>query len=267
MVFDAQRGAGMVHDRRQQGCMPSRRVRMRAETPRDLVDVDVVSGHARWFARSFGRADYPALTTEDLHAVAAVFDPISFEPGTIVFRAGDPATGVYVVREGTVYLRSGQADPGHLLARTGAGSALGDGEALMGVTTYEATAQAYNRVSALRAASVHFAGLLAARPRVALRWLGATLRSRDAARGRIEQLLGGSVGARLCGALVELADDHGYVHQTHEALAELIGARRETVSRGMARLRSRRVIDNTSAGVVLLDRELAAAIAVAVDRE
>ena len=219
----------------------------------------VKESHLRWFARTFGRAEYPPLTADDLAYLADVVEAVEYEAGDLLYREGDEGDAVFVILWGTVYLRRGTPEPGHVVAHVDAGSALGDAEAVFD-TAYRSTAQAFSDVLALRIRRAELLAMLAARPRIALRWLGATFDTREAARSRVDQMHH-NVEARLCDSLLQLGDENGLVYRTHQQLADLIGARRETVSRGLARIRERGVIETGPGWMRVLDRERAGAIA------
>src|SRR5260370_22538983 len=62
---------------------------------------------AAWVARCVGRGEAAPLRAEDVAALAGTLQVRELAPGQVAFKAGDPAAGVWIVRDGRVELAGG----------------------------------------------------------------------------------------------------------------------------------------------------------------
>lgn len=97
--------------------------------------------------------------------------------------------------------------------------------------------------------------LIAAHPRLALRLLEALTTRLEETEARLVTLAFRGVPARLAATLLRLADEGGRaVHgQTHQHLAELVGASRETVTRVLNDFQTRGFVDLRRGALRILD--------------
>jgi CRP-like cAMP-binding protein len=150
-------------------------------------------------------------------------------PGQVVFKAGDPAAGVWIVREGRVELSVGTGRRRavvHLL-RPGGGD--GDIQLLLGMPLlYTARAVADARCLFLPSAS--FEQLLATRLPIARRWLSSVAQRLAASQARVFGLLGQSLTAQAARLLAEEADS-GRAALPQRTLAAMLGVQRPSLNK------------------------------------
>lgn len=99
--------------------------------------------------------------------------------------------------------------------------------------------------------------LLRGSPTLALRWTTSVAARLEHSQRRLATLLTKDLDAQVASLLLdarERADDGGWqTPLSHGMLAELLGVRRQSVSRAMARLRQRGVVANAYRRITLLD--------------
>jgi CRP/FNR family transcriptional regulator, cyclic AMP receptor protein len=187
----------------------------------------------------------------------------SLDPGEALYRMGQPAESVYLVRRGLV--KTSLVSPGGqelTLRLYRAGDILGE----LCFCTGERREQAV----ALEASEVVNIPLVALLrrirqdPEAAMDFTSAVCENLAAAYEGLRSLSFDPVSERLARALLELADRLGETaagririghHITQEELAHMIGARREVVSGLMNRFRTEEMISYTRRGLIEVDRE------------
>ena len=95
--------------------------------PGHRAEEDARIRQAAWVARCVGRGEAAPLRPDDVTALAGMLQVREFTPGQVAFRAGDPVTGVWIVREGRIELSVGSGPRRavvHLLRPGGGGSEL-----------------------------------------------------------------------------------------------------------------------------------------------
>jgi CRP-like cAMP-binding protein len=197
------------------------------------------------------------LTDTQLQELERLCRPVARDPGTTLFRQGDPADTFYLLVEGMVELRA--RPPGRRAYRTveliGPSCTFGD-EALLGESHYLASARVIKAVRCLALSRSAFEMLAANRPDVALGVLRCATAClvKTVRRAAILTQAPADVGLRLL--LEELsgvgsqADESGSsegggagpqnipVRITHAQLAGVLHVSRETVSRMLSQLAS-----------------------------
>src|SRR6185437_14776053 len=68
---------------------------------------------------------FKVLDIQILEGIAPIFAEVQYGPGQIVFKQGDPADAVYIVRQGSVEVIQGE-DPPKILAYVTAGECFGE---------------------------------------------------------------------------------------------------------------------------------------------
>ncbi len=160
--------------------------------------------------------------------------PSSLRRGTSVYREHDPADRVYVVDRGTIGLGSLSADGKRgLLSLAGGGDTFGELAIVEERRSHDAEALEDCRLLSVDAEIV--ASLVRRDPATAAAFievLGASLRrSSDALRDAILLDVPGRLARRLCG----FAEQRDPPAISQQALAQMVGASRETVNRVLAR--------------------------------
>jgi CRP-like cAMP-binding protein len=203
-----------------------------------------------------------ALEPSDLEALTAWGRARRFRRGAMLFREGEGAEHVLIVRAGRVKVSSFTADGKEvLLAVRGPGELLGELSAIDGEPR-SATASALEQVDVLSVPAEDFRAFLEMRPRVTVSLMQMLSRKlRDADRKRIEFGAHDTVG-RVCHRLVELAERFGEESSrgvritlplSQQELAGWTGASREAVSKALHQLRSRGYIETARRGITVLD--------------
>lgn len=68
---------------------------------------------------------FAGLDNDALDRLALLADHVAFDAGTDVFRAGDPATALFLVTEGWIDILAGEEEPHQLLTAVTAGDVFG----------------------------------------------------------------------------------------------------------------------------------------------
>ena len=183
---------------------------------------------------------------------------------------GDPASVIAMIGTGHVRLTRALFDARTLsLGYRGPGDLVGEA-AIGGVTAYRETAVATEDVEALLIPVATVRALAAADDAFGDGLLALLVERRGDAEERLASLLFRNVEARLAEFLVKAAQRWGISEPqgvlittrfTHQEVANLIGATRETVTITLGSLRKRGVIDVDRRRVVVLDRKALEALA------
>ena len=183
------------------------------------------------------------ITEAELGSIAERVTTASFDPGQVIFTAGDRGGDLLIVHRGSVRVTNASANGRQqLLSIEGEGSSLGEVSVFDG-GPYSATA--ITPTVLLRVKGEHFRNLCAAQPAVAfkvIRVLGHRLRR---LRGLVEQLSFETVRSRLIAHLLELAREQGTVialGENNEEIAARLGTVRDLVSRNLGRLHNEGLI-------------------------
>jgi len=209
-----------------------------------------------------------------LHAIPG-FERVSrrrvFDKGAVLFAEGQAARDVYVVCSGRLKLSMTSAEGRKLIVRIARpGSLLGIHAALTG-QSYEATAEALSPCRIDIISRKDLLGLLERQKSFGLHLAVAISKDftdfLEHARGLLTSI---SAAEKLARLLLSLADQfgrrtsNGIILQTlltHEEIAQVIGASRETVTRSLNMLKRQRVIRAEEGEVLILNRVALAAFA------
>ncbi|GGN04153.1 transcriptional regulator [Thermus composti] len=175
---------------------------------------------------------FPDLPLEARQAAAKVFRPRRVRRGEVLYRPGDKVDGVYWVREGIFWLEgpgSPDGEEADALGVVGPGGLLGE-EALVGEghRTLGAVALTYAELYFAPKEGLH--ALLSVHPEVERFLLKALYARLKATEERLWEVRHLSVGQRLARVLLALGRE-GEVALSHQDLARLVGATRETVTK------------------------------------
>ncbi|SDE39387.1 cAMP-binding domain of CRP or a regulatory subunit of cAMP-dependent protein kinases [Thermus arciformis] len=172
---------------------------------------------------------FQELSPEAQKAALQAFRPLRVRRGGRLYAEGDRADGLYLVREGWVFLeRPGPLEGPATLGVVGPGGLLGE-EALVGERR-RAGALALTYAELLFAPEEALQGLLARFPEVQAFLLKALYARLKAAEERLWETRHLPVGSRLARLLLGLAQG-GEVAFSHQDLARMVGATRETVTK------------------------------------
>ncbi|MDW8016801.1 MAG: Crp/Fnr family transcriptional regulator [Thermus sp.] len=174
---------------------------------------------------------FQELAPEARREAARVFQPLRVRRGAPLYALGDPVDGLYLVREGFLWLEGPRSPTGEAatLGVVGPGGLLGE-EALVGEARRTAGASALTYAELLFAPKGELKALRDRFPEVEA-WLLKGIYARlKAAEERLWEVRHLSVGQRLARLLLRLSQG-GEVALSHQDLAHMVGATRETVTK------------------------------------
>ncbi len=159
------------------------------------------------------------------------------DAGTLVAAAGSPATHVQVVDDGELELMARLQNGRATMALVRTGGVIQDIPMLLGKPQpFDAVATRDPEMIAL--SRQRFSELLRSSPTLAIRWVTSIARRLDDDRRRLVVVTSKPLIAQVAYLLLDLAevDSNGQciVRMSHTTLANLLGARRQSVTRVMA---------------------------------
>jgi CRP-like cAMP-binding protein len=223
-----------------------------------------------WFLRTttlFGEG-----TDSLCHSVDRAAETFSFSRNDVISASDEASPPIYLLIEGQVKLRA-MTDAGKEIITdiAGPGDAFGGLDRVVGPTGASGTvgllppeAVALTKGFAMKFSLEYFRHLVERRPTVVLnitRFFGLKQRRLEI---RLTRLLFRSALGKVAGLLLELGERYGErtpqgievgVRLTHQELASLIGAKRETVSEALAELELRELITSSRGQLLLKDPE------------
>jgi len=193
---------------------------------------------------------FQELGLEARKAVAQAFQPLRVRRGTALYALGDRADGVYLVREGLVWLEGPRSSAGEpsTLGVVGPGGLLGE-EALVGEGRRTSGATALTYAELLFAPPQALLSLMEGFPEVQSFFLRGLYARLKAAEKRLWEGRHLSVAQRLARLLLEL----GEAGLSHQDLARMVGATRETVTKLLGEWALQGVVDLGYRRVEVLD--------------
>jgi CRP-like cAMP-binding protein len=206
---------------------------------------------AAWVARCVGRGESAPLRPEDVAALAGLLQVREFTPGQVAFKAGDPAAGVWIVREGRIELSVGSGSRRAVVALLRPGDVDGDIPLLLGMPM-PYTGRALTDARCLYLGSGDFEQLLATRPPVGRRWLSSVAQRLAASQARVLGLLGGTLTAQAARLLAEEAED-GRVALPQRTLAAMLGVQRPSLNKVLKDLERDGLISIGYSAIDILD--------------
>jgi CRP/FNR family transcriptional regulator, cAMP and macrophage regulator len=202
--------------------------------PGHRAEEDARIRQAAWVARCVGRGEAAPLRPEDVTALAGLLQVREFAPGQVVFKAGEAAAGVWIVRERRVELSVGSGSRRAVVAMLRPGDVDGDIPLLLAMPM-PYTGRALSDARCLYLGSGDFEQLLATRPPVARRWLSSVAQRLAASQARVLGLLGGSLTAQAARLLAEEAEN-GRIPLPQRTLAAMLGVQRPSLNKVLKEL-------------------------------
>jgi len=197
--------------------------------------------YGTWIACCLSRGRRAPLGENDIDELAAEFGESKHAGGTFVFRQGDEAARIHVVRTGTMELSRIMNGRRVALQILHPGDVFGDVPAFLGEPEpFDARALEDSTILSLEATSLF--GLLQTRPQVARRWMVSLAERMSGLQHRLGDLLAGGLDAQLASVLLREQADGGSVSLTQDQLAEMLGAARTSVQRVLKQLEQQRLI-------------------------
>lgn len=216
--------------------------------------VAALDQHAAWLAKSLGRTDYLPMRPDDAVALAEAGVPVDKYKGTHLFREGDLADVCFIVEEGEVELYRSTGTDRSVVSRIGPGSVVGD-IAMFQERPYLSSARAIRNTKVLRLERDKLVPLLLARPVLAMRWLVNGLSQLESTQQRIIRLMNRTVLEQVAGLLLDEQDAFGDVLLSQAAIAELLGASRQSVNEALGQLRVDGAIETGYRRITVVDGE------------
>ncbi|GAB5603353.1 Crp/Fnr family transcriptional regulator [Thermus sp. FJN-A] len=198
---------------------------------------------------------FQELPLEARREVARVFQPLRVRRGAVLYALEDRVDGVYLVREGLLWLEGpggGEGDPA-TLGVVGPGGLLGE-EALVGERRRTSGASALTYAELLFAPQEALGDLRGRFPEVERFLLRALYARLKAAEERLWETRHLSVGQRLARLILRLSPQ-GEVALSHLDLARMVGATRETVTKLLGEWALMGVVDLGYRRLEVRDRE------------
>jgi CRP-like cAMP-binding protein len=217
-----------------------------------------------------GTPFFSPLPVADVDQIAANFRQVDFRAGETIHRAGDPAARLAIVAAGMVKLSRPTADGQDVVVNILTSGDYFGSLADLGDAFYTEDATAQTDCCILVATAQEFHQLLERFPPVALATLQLVAERLRDAHQAIEQLSAYSVERRVASTLLKLADRVGRPEGTgtliemplsRQDLADMTGAKVETVSRVMSEFRRAGLIDSGRRWIAVTDHDGLAEIA------
>lgn len=207
-------------------------------------------------ARAATRAGYSPIQPSDLDRLRAVAVDRVVRAGTRLFAAGDAVDRVVVVGTAEVHLRARLQAGRRVMHVVREGGVIADIPMLLGAPMpFDAVVSQPGTVCELDHEAL--LAFLSSSPAVSLRWMRSIAVRLDDDRRRLLALTCSDLRAQVAFLLLDQAvprpDGNPVVGLSHGVLADLLGARRQSVSRAIAELRDEGLIGSGYRETVLLD--------------
>lgn len=209
--------------------------------------------YGAWLACCLSRGPRSPLGENDISLLAEEMGEESYAGGTFVFREGDPAAKVHVLRTGTIELSRNVKGRRVTLQVLRPGDVFGDIPVFLGEPEpFDARAVEDCTVLALDAEALF--ELLMTRNRVARRWFVSMAERMAGLQSRLIDLLAGGIEAQLASILLREADSGGRVSATQGSLAAMLGVQRSSVQRVLKQLEAAGLVELRYRSIELVDR-------------
>lgn len=206
-----------------------------------------------WIALCLSRGPKAPLGKNDVELLVEQLGEQSYAGGTFVFRRGESAAKVHVVRTGTVELSREVNGRRATLQILRPGDVFGDVPAFLGEPEIF-DARAIEDCTILSFDTEALFAMLQTRPQIARRWFVSLADRMVGLQNRLIDLLAGGIEAQLASMLLREADDSARVRTTQANLAEMLGVQRSSVQRVLKQLEAAQLIALHYRSIELLDR-------------
>jgi CRP-like cAMP-binding protein len=206
---------------------------------------------------------FAGLPPDAVAAVNRLFRERGYQPGDTIYRAGEPASALFVVAAGNVkLLRHTPAGQDVLLDLLAPGELFGS-LTVLGDAEYRESAQAHTMCCALGITAADFQTVLRRYPPVALAVLDVVSTRLQAAQDQISGLSAAPAEARVAATLLRLGAKLGQEHDgqlliqlplARQDLAAMSGTTTETTSRILSQLRAAGIVASGRQWVAIRDR-------------
>lgn len=183
----------------------------------------------------------------------------SFRRHGFIYTPSQPAHALYLLRSGQVSLQMLSSTGRTLTLKVLEAGELFGHSVLTNSPTYDTFAEAIKNVRALAVPRSVVLQLLATQPAVSMALIETLGQHRLTVSRLLDEVAFKSVPARLASLLLDMADANTddqpsrLPHRTHQQLAEMINAYRETVTKVINQFRAARLLDIDRSGITLLN--------------
>jgi CRP-like cAMP-binding protein len=200
----------------------------------------------RWITERSARQNLDLLQGPDLARLREVGEARHVDPGTRICEAGEHATAVLVVTDGEVELLARLPGGGRVaMAVVRTGGVIADIPLLLG-TPMPFDAVTSRPTTFIRLTTEAWVALLGSSPALSFRWMASIARRLDSDRRRLAVITTRPLEQQVAYLLIEHQEDgpggQPVVRLSHAVIAQLLGARRQSVSRVIGTLRSRGLV-------------------------
>jgi CRP-like cAMP-binding protein len=195
---------------------------------------------AAWIARCVGDPTTTPLTEADLTALATYLQPLDFDRGAPVFRAGERPDGVWIVRSGMIELAAGTGRRKIVVQMLYPGTVDGDIQLILGMALpYSGRAIETSRCLFLNSES--FEALLREHPTVARRWLSSVAARVSRGQERLMGMLGRSLVEQTSRLLLD-EQHEGHVPLPQRTIAAMLGVQRPSLNKVLKELEKKGLV-------------------------
>ncbi len=190
----------------------------------------------------------------DVELLVAEFGESHHAGGTFLFRQGDDAARVHVVRSGSVELSRIINGRRVALQILRPGDVFGDVPAFLGeAEPFDARALEDCAILSLDVGTLF--AILERRPQVARRWIVSMAGRMSGLQHRLGDLLAGGLDAQLASVLLRESAGDGSAPLTQDQLAEMLGSARTSVQRVLKQLEQQGLIELGYRRITVVDHD------------
>ncbi len=211
-----------------------------------------------WSVRASTRQDLSPFTAADVAQVRKAAVEEYADVGSRLIANGDPVGQVIVLGSGEVELLAHSAAGRRVMALVRKGGVIGDIPLLLNSPApFDAVVSRRALVCKLDREAL--LALLRSAPSASLRWMRSIAVRLDDDRRRLLAIMNSDLTGQVAFVLLEHAEMEAgtgpVVRLSHEVIAQLVGARRQSVSRVLADLRAQGLVSAAYRRIVVLDPE------------
>lgn len=205
---------------------------------------------------------FHGLSTEEMEEISHLSSMRHYDPNSLIFRQGAPASAIFLLKEGNVRLSTITEEGKEVvLAVLGMGDIFGD-LPLFGNETELCDAKTLTLVHLCIIPAPDFERLIGRRPAIALKLIHMLGQRLTEYQERLESAYTKTAKQRLAELLVKFAQQHGIktrlglgitLRLTQQELANMVGATREMVAVLLGELRSEGILHTAHHKVLIRD--------------
>lgn len=212
----------------------------------------------RWISAASAERNLGLLGVAELDRLRRIGSVHHARAGTVVAASGEPVTHVQVVSSGELELRARLETGRATMAVVRAGGVIADIPLLLAAPMpFDAVAS--RDTECIRLSREVWTRLLTSSPDLALRWMASIARRLDDDRRRLVVVTTKPLVAQVAYLLLDLAEatpeGRRVAALSHTTMADLLGARRQSVSRVVGELRRWGLVEGSYGRTTILDPE------------